>query len=69
MGKGFTMATKKTATKAAPAPAPKGDTIPELLKKLAVATGQGEKRAIRRSLRALGHKGGLGKKPVPPKAK
>ena len=37
-------------------------TVAGLLKELAASKDQAEKRVIRKKLRALGHKGGLGKK-------
>lgn len=60
--------TKKATTKkanpkkTAPATAKDdGPTIPELLAQLEKATNSGEKKALRRQLRALGHEGGLRK--------
>jgi len=62
-------AKKTTTSKATPkkAPAPEkakddGPTIPEVLARLEKATNSGEKKALRRQLRAMGHEGGLRKK-------
>ncbi len=55
------MATKKTATVKTEKEDDKKAKIAELLKQLEAANLQTEKRTLRRSLRALGHKGGLGK--------
>jgi len=55
------MATKKTTTKKATKDDDKKAKIAVLLKQLGMAKLQREKKMIRRSLRALGHQGGLRK--------
>ncbi len=55
------MATKKATTKKATKDDDKKAKVAALLKQLGAAKIQREKKAIRRSLRALGHQGGLRK--------
>ncbi len=55
------MATKKTTTKKATKDDDKKTKVAALLKQLGMAKLQMEKKVIRRSLRALGHEGGLRK--------